>query len=294
MLSSLWHITVATEKPMSLWEGSDGERVSLWGGAAPLGSGKTPSIHPNITATGRPDAFLTIFRPNITATGNGTTIIIVPGGAYRPMSHGWAKGAEGAAIARHLATVGITGIVLGYRLPRGRPQLPLMDALQAVSTVRRNARRGVWSDLHPRRIGILGFSAGGHLAALAATLFSSPAERVDFVMLMYPVISMRTPYTHDITRREMLGRHPSVELVNRFSAELHVSHRTPPTFLSHALDDPLVDPRNSLLFYNACKVHRVPCKYLPIPVGGHPFVTKPDAWLPCRAAALMWLGTLNL
>ena len=272
-------------RPVSLWAGADGERVSLYNGEAPIGNGKTE----------RADAFLTVFQPNSTVPdGNGTAIIIFPGGAYRPMSHEWAKGAEGAAIARHLATIGITGVVLGYRLPHGRPHIPLMDALQAVATVRRNARRGIWPRLHPRRVGLMGFSAGGHLAALTATRFTSVTERADFVMLIYPVITMRLPLTHDVTRREMLGRHPSPALVDQFSAERHVSHRTPPSFLSHALDDPLVPPANSMLFYNACTAHRLRCEYLPLPTGGHPFVLKPEAWGACRSAALRWLGSLGL
>ena len=274
----------AALKPVSLWAGGDGERISLWDGAAPVGSGRTE----------RNDAFLTVYRPNGTAHNNRTAVIICPGGSFRTMSFGWAVGAEGAAIARWFASVGIVGILLTYRLPHGRPALPLLDALQAVTTVRRNARRGLWSDVHPRRIGIMGFSAGGNVAALAATRFTSGADRADFGLLIYPVVSMRAPYTHTLSRRELMGSHPSDETIELYSAERHVSHRTPPTFLSHALDDPLVDPANSLLYYNACQVHRVRCDWLPLATGGHPFVVKPQAWEPCRTAALSWLQALVL
>ena len=274
----------AAAKPVSVWAGGDGERSSLWDGAAPLGSGRSE----------RGDAFLTVYRPNGTTHSNRTAVIICPGGSFRTMSFGWAVGAEGAAIARWFASVGIVGILLTYRLPHGRPALPLLDALQAVTTVRRNARRGLWPDVHPRRIGIMGFSAGGNVAALAATRFTSGADRADFGMLIYPVVSMRVPYTHLLSRRELMGSHPSDETIELYSAERHVSHRTPPTFLSHALDDPLVDPANSLLYYNACQAHRVRCDLFPLATGGHPFVVKPQAWEPCRSAALAWLRALVL
>ena len=139
----------------------------------------------------------------------------------------------------------------------------------------------------------MGFSAGGSVAALALTRFASASERPDSGLLIYPVVSMRLPFTHPVSRRELMGSRPSPDVIDLYSAELHVSRRTPPTFISHALDDALVPPSNSLLFYNACTAHRVPCTWFPLQSGGHPFVVKPHAWEPCRAAALAWIRSLN-
>ena len=166
--------------------------------------------------------------------------MICPGGGYG----GLVVGPEGHGIARWLNQHGIAGIVLEYRLPKGRPFVPLLDAQRAIRTVRSNAKE--WG-IDPGRIGIIGFSAGGHLASTAGTHFdggdpkaADPIDRVscrpDFVILVYPVITMGEK-THGGSKTNLLGRDPKPELVELFSNEKQVTDKTPPMFLAHAKDD---------------------------------------------------------
>merc|ERR1712129_318765 len=135
-----------------------------------------------------------------------------------------------------------------------------------------------------------GFSAGGHLAATAATLFTSDANRPDFAMLMYPVITMRSPLAHRMTRRNLLGPGPiDAALVDDYSAERHVTRRTPPTFVAHARDDDIVSWKHGELFCNASHAQGVRCDLFQMRRGGHAFVTRPQPWSECRAAAAAWL-----
>jgi acetyl esterase/lipase len=214
-------------------------------------------------------------------------IVIVPGGSYRPGPYGWCKKAEGSDIAFWLSTMGVLGVVLEYRLPAGRPEVPLADALRAISIIRERAAAPT------RRIGIMGFSAGGHLAALAATSWSVRSERPDLAVLVYPVITLRLPLTHANTRREYLGRAPDATLVDRYSAEQRVTPRTPPTLLLNARDDRIVDPANARLYYEACAAHGVRCRRVELASGGHPFVDKPHAWGPAKRAIVEWLRTAS-
>jgi acetyl esterase/lipase len=212
-------------------------------------------------------------------------ILITPGGSYRPGPFGWCKKAEGSDVALWLADNGIVGIVLHYRLPAGRPEVPLSDALAALSTVRSLAANLTVS---PSAIGIMGFSAGGHLAALASTRYRIRAQRPDFTMLVYPVVSLEN-FTHMNSRREFLGSSPSAQKVSAYSADRHVSRDSPPAFLIHARDDRVVPLNSSRLYFDACAAANVPALLVELPSGGHPFVTKPRAWDTAKAAMLAWL-----
>jgi acetyl esterase/lipase len=240
-------------------DSSKPERISLWNGRAPIGNGNVEES----------DAWITVYRPT---RGNGTAIVICPGGGYGTL----VTGPEGHGIAAWLNRHDITGVVLEYRLPAGRSHVPLFDAQRAIRTVR--ARAAEWG-IEPSRIGIMGFSAGGHLAATCGTHFdegkSSAADPVDrvscrpsFLILVYPVISM-SDATHPGCRTNLLGKDPAPELVERFSNEKQVTAQTPPAFLAHAVDDKAVPPTHSQNFHKVLRANSVPSKYLELPSGGH-------------------------
>jgi acetyl esterase/lipase len=261
------------------------ERIPLWQGRAPIGDGKFEEA----------DAWITVHRP---AKSNGTAIVICPGGGYG----GLVTGAEGHGIAEWLNRHEITGVVLEYRLPAGRAFVPLLDAQRALRTVR--ARAKVWQ-LDPAKIGIMGFSAGGHLASTAGTHFddgdpnaADPVDRVscrpDFMILVYPVIVMGEK-THSGSKKNLLGEAPSPELVALFSNEKQVTDRTPPAFLAHALDDKPVPPENSKAFYEALLAHKVPAHYLELPSGGHGLNGyKGPMWDAWQEKSLAWLAELKI
>ena len=206
-----------------LAEGGPGStRIALWNEHAPIGDGKYTNE----------DAWITVHRP---AKPNGAAIVICPGGGYRMKM----IGPEGHGIAEWLNKHGITGVVLDYRLPDGRAFVPLLDAQRAIRTVRAHAKE--W-ELDPARIGIMGFSAGGHLASTADTHFDEgrpaavdPIDRLscrpDFAILVYPVITMGEHITHSGSQHNLMGKNPSPELVKLLSNEKQVTARTPPTFL---------------------------------------------------------------
>ena len=261
------------------------ERLGLWHGRAALGDGQFQET----------EVWITVHRP---ATPNGTAIVICPGGGYG----GVVVGPEGHGIAEWLNRHDITGVVLEYRLPAGRAQVPLLDAQRAIRTVRLNAK--AWA-IDPKRIGIMGFSAGGHLASTAGTHFDKgnskapdPIDRVscrpDFAILIYPVITMGEK-SHQGSKQNLLGKAPSPKLVEDFSNERQVTAKTPPAFLAHALDDSAVVPAHSQMFYEALRSHKVPAHYLELPSGGHGLngYQGPmwDAW---QEKSLAWLAELKL
>lgn len=230
---------------------------------------------------------LTLYRPS---QPNGTAMIICPGGGYS----GTATDHEGAQVAKALAKEGITAFVLRYRIPSDRYCLdkslaPLQDAQQAIRLVRQRA--AAWQ-IMPNKICIMGFSAGGHLAATAATHFDQMADptctdttsvRPDFVALIYPVVSFRDGIGHDGSRDNLLGKTPTLQQVAHFSNELRVTPQSPPAFLVHAQDD-WVKIENSLLFYEACLRNGVPAEAHFWSKGGHGFgmvnpVNK-ESWVP--------------
>jgi acetyl esterase/lipase/ubiquinone/menaquinone biosynthesis C-methylase UbiE len=258
------------------------ERISLWHGQAPVGEGKTQPA----------DAFITVHRP-APDKANGAAAVICPGGGYGVL----VTGPEGHGIAQWFNQHGIAGIVLEYRLPRGNCFVPLSDAQRAIRTVRSQAK--AWG-IDPARIGIIGFSAGGHLASTAATHFdggdpnaSDPIDRVscrpDFALLVYPVISMGEK-THGGSKANLLGRNPTPEMVERFSNEKQVTERTPPMFLAHAKDDRLVVPENSRTLYDALQARKIASEYLELPSGGHGLNGyKGPMWDAWQTKGLEWL-----
>jgi acetyl esterase/lipase len=228
--------------------------IPLWPNGAPGALGTDDSDNPT----------LTIFLPSEKPVGV-TGVIVCPGGGYQNL----ANNHEGRQVANWLNSLGIAAFVLKYRLgPRYHHPIELGDAQRAIRMVRSDAAKyGVARD----RIGILGFSAGGHLASTAGTHFDAgkssdpdPIERVssrpDFLVLGYPVISFTTPYTHQGSRKNLLGDNPDPKLVENLSNELQVTPRTPPTFLFHTNEDKGVPAENSVLFYLALRKAGVPAE----------------------------------
>lgn len=212
------------------------------------------------------------------ATGRG--VIICPGGGYAGLAYDW----EGTDIAKSLNAKGIAAFVLKYRLPSS-PSIqishlaPLQDAQRAIRLVRHHADE--WN-VNADQVGVMGFSAGGHLASTLGTHYAehiypvrdaidSLNARPDFMILIYPVISMQAPVTHRGSRDNLLGMSPSVERVHAYSNERQVDVHTPPTFLLHAGDDDAVPVANSLLFYEALIKAGVKAEMHLYPEGGHGF-----------------------
>ena len=271
-------------------------RLGLWGGRAPLGA-------PGSDEREDGDAFLTVHLPPAHDGDDGRprptpAVVICPGGGYG----GLVTGPEGEGIAAWLGRHGIAGLVLEYRLPRGRSFVPLADAARAIRTAR--ARAAEWN-IDPRRVGIMGFSAGGHLASTAATHFddgaaadADPVARVssrpDFAILVYPVIFMGEG-AHAGSRENLLGREPAAATVRFFSSDLQVTERTPPTYLAHAVDDGPVPIANSRAFHDACRARGVESRLLELPGGGHGLDGyKGPHWDAWQAGALEWLGSLGI
>jgi len=217
------------------------------------------------------------------ARGNATgqAVVVCPGGAYGGLAYDW----EGTDFAGWLNSHGIAAIILSYRLPvdgdvaHQKWLVPLLDAQRAIRLTRAHAAE--WG-INPAKVGIMGFSAGGHLASTAGTHFDAGdqaatdpvnrfSSRPDFMILVYPVISMAKETTHGGSRHNLLGENPSDELVRRYSNELQVTAATPPTFLVHSGDDTAVPVNNSLLFYSALLAHKVPAELHVYPYGGHGF-----------------------
>jgi acetyl esterase/lipase len=227
--------------------------LPLWAEGAPGAKGTEPGDTPTIT----------VYPAQVPAGGPKTAAIVVcPGGGY-----GGLAAHEAEPIAQWLNSLGITGVVLRYRLgPKYHHPIELGDAQRAIRTVR--ARAAEWN-VDPQRVGILGFSAGGHLAATASTQFDAGdpnakdlvdrlSSRPDVSVLVYPVITMTDPHTHAGSRRNLLGENPSQELVEQMSAEKRVTKQTPPTFIFHTADDQAVPVENALLYASALRRNGVP------------------------------------
>jgi acetyl esterase/lipase len=243
--------------------------IPLWANGAPGALGATPADQPEMTPYLPP-----------AGTANGTAVVIFPGGGYQHL----AMDHEGSAIANWLAGLGVTTFVVKYRLgPTYHHPTMLGDAQRAIRIAR--ARAAEWN-VDPRRLGIIGFSAGGHLASTAGTHFDAgnassadPIERAssrpDFELLIYPVITMRDSVTHAGSRLNLLGKEPAPELVQLLSNELQVTRETPPTFLVHSTDDRTVPVQNSILFYEALKRNGVPAEMHVFEHGGHGYGMAP-------------------
>jgi acetyl esterase/lipase len=272
------------------WLWADPKVELLWPQGAPGAVGQEPADKPT----------LAIYRPTL-HKANGTAVVVCPGGGYGFL----ADDHEGRQVANWLNERGVTAFVLRYRIaPRYHHPAPLQDAQRALRTVR--ARAAEWH-LDPKRIGIWGFSAGGHLASTAGTHFDrgkadaeDPIERVscrpDFLILAYPVITMTTPLTHMGSRVNLLGKEPDPKLVEEFSNEKQVTRETPPTFLFHTDEDKGVLPENSVLFYLGLKKAGVPAELHIYEKGPHGVgLGQHDPVLstwPTRLAA--WMGKQGL
>lgn len=226
----------------------------LWPAGAPAAVGTEDLDKPSIT-------FYQPSKPQAT----GTLVVICPGGGYGAL----AMDHEGHQVARWFTARGVAAAIVKYRLgPRYRHPAPLQDVLRAIRLVRsRAAELGV----KPDRIGVMGFSAGGHLASTAATLFDlaeaktadgldAVSARPDFAILGYPVIVFGGEVTHKGSQRNLLGETPAAELVTRLSTDRQVTAQTPPTFLFHTSGDTGVPPQNSVAFYLALKKAGVPAE----------------------------------
>ena len=246
-------LAVCTAIPaLSQRGGPEPEVIELWPAGAPMAKGSADVDKPT----------LAIYLPERPI---GTAVVICPGGGYRNL----AMDHEGDQIARWYNSFGIAAFVLKYRLgPKYNHPVQITDVQRAIRMV----RAGAWRyGVNPERIGVMGFSAGGHLASTAATHFDAgdasaadPVDRVssrpDFAVLCYPVISLTSEYTHQGSKRNLLGESPSAALAESLSNEKQITPETPPTFLWHTNEDSGVPAENSVLFYLGLRKAGVPAE----------------------------------
>lgn len=239
--------------------------VKLWVGEPPVSNGITEAENydPNsgwITNVSSPE--LSIYLPD-KPNNTGMAVLICPGGGYA----GLAFQHEGIQFAQWLNERGIAGIILKYRMPNRMKEIPLSDAFQAMRYIRNNAKE---LGVNPDKVGVAGFSAGGHLAATLSNITSSSkvSTRPDFSILFYPVITMSVA-THGGSKTNLLGDNPSEEDIRAFSNEKQVSSETPPTILLLSDDDGSVQPDNSIEYYKALKRNNIPAAMYIFPKGGH-------------------------
>lgn len=271
--------------------GADPVESPLWGDTIPGPTSKDPKNVPTLT-----------YWPAVADKATRSAVVVCPGGGYsgRAIDH------EGKQIAEWLTARGVTAIILKYRTANESkidPPLepgPMLDVQRAIRTVRAKAKD---HGIDPKRVGVWGFSAGGHLASTAATHFDAgkpdaadpldrQSSRPDFAILAYPVISMKEGVTHGGSRNNLLGKSPSAEKVEHYSNELRVTKDTPPTFLFHTVEDKAVILKNSQLFYDALTKHGVEgCKLYVEEKGPHGIglgqkLKEPSKW-PAELEAWM-------
>ncbi len=227
-------------------------------------TGKTqllwPKGAPNSNENPTDTAKVTVFLPD-EKKNTGRAVVICPGGGYGhlAMQH------EGTDWVSFFSSQGVTVVVLKYRMPRGNYEVPVSDAEEAVKLVRRNAK--AWK-VDPQQVGIMGFSAGGHLASTIATHAKGNAKP-DFQILFYPVITMDPAYTHRGSHDNLLGKSPKKKLEREYSNELQVTRVTPRAFIALSDDDHAVLPSNGVNYYLECLRHDVPATLHVYPSGGH-------------------------
>lgn len=263
----------------------------LWPQGAPGAVGKEPADVPT----------LTLYRPEA-SRANGAAVVICPGGGYQALADH-----EGHPVAVWMNSLGVTAAVLKYRLaPRYKHPSPLQDAARAVRTMRARATE---LKLDPNRIGILGFSAGGHLASTLSTHYDAgdvtaadPVDRFssrpDFSILAYPVISFSPPFVHTGSRRNLLGENPAADLVELLSNDRQVTLGTPPAFLFHTGEDTAVPPENSMLYATALSRAKIPFELHIYEKGRHGVGLAPDdpvlsTWTARCAAWMAGRGILR-
>ncbi len=238
-----------------------GDVMRLWPRRAPRATGDEPAQVPTITCF-----------PPAAGTANGTAVIVCPGGGYA----GLAAGHEGADVARWLAGHGVFAAVLSYRVKVQQPA-PMLDGQRAVRFLRAHAKG--WG-INGHRIGIMGFSAGGHVASTVGTHYDTGIPRTgdpvqdescrpDFMLLIYPVITMKTGVTHPDSRHELLGDAPPPKLVELYCNEAQVTTDTPPAFIAASRTDKVVPIQNSRLFAEALRRRKVPVELLEFATGNH-------------------------
>lgn len=263
IFSTVIIITVVFAMNMKTVNAQNDEWVPLWENGAPEQNGDTD--------LDTPAYIVRLPKENNT----GVAIVVCPGGGYGHL----AVDHEGYQVADWLNEHGIAAIITRYRYSPYRHPVPQMDAQRAVRTVRHHAKE--WN-IDPNKVGILGFSAGGHLASTVSThhetvspINNDPIDtlssRPDFAVLIYPVISFTTEYTHKGSRRNLLGDNPDEALVKKLSNELSVTENNPPTFLMHTYEDSGVPPENSILFYLALRKAGVPAEMHVYEPGRHGF-----------------------
>jgi len=267
----------------------DREFVLLWPDGAPGAVGTEPQDKPK----------LTLYRAS-SDRASGAAVVVCPGGSYRTL----ASDHEGKQVAEWLNGLGLSAFVLQYRVgPRYRHPAPITDAQRALRLVRFRARE--WG-VDPARVGIMGFSAGGHLASTAGTRFddgnpqaADPVDRLgsrpDLMILAYPVISFTAPFTHSGSRQSLLGDPADPKLAEELSSELRVTARTPPAFLFHTGDDPGVPVENSIVFYQALRAARVPAELHVFPKGPHGvgLASQDPALSQWPKLCAVWLRTMG-
>ena len=263
----------------------------LWSDGAPGAKGDTENDKPTLTICLPPKE-----------KANGTSVVICPGGGY----WGLALDHEGHKIAKWLNSNGIAAFILKYRCKSMGYQYPypLLDAQRAIRTVRSGAKD---FNIDPSKIGIIGFSAGGHLASTTGTHFDAGkpdandvidkvSSRPDFMILIYPVITMTKEFGHSGSKKNLLGENPDKELAESMSSELQVTPQTPPTFLVHTGEDTGVPAENSICFYLALQKAKVPAELHVFQKGGHGYDLADN--LPTASAwpdmCLKWLKNIKL
>ncbi len=262
--------------------------LKLWPDGIP--GSKTDALYiENITITeGRITRCEKVVTPDLTLflpapeKANGSAVLICPGGGYGVLAFDH----EGNAIAKWLNDNGIAGIILKYRLPSDKIMIdksiaPLQDAQEAMRVIRRNA--AAWK-INPGKIGVIGFSAGGHLASTLSTHYAekvyeakdNTSARPDFSLLIYPVVSFDSTITHMGSRNNLIGTKPDIKKVRHFSNELQITPDTPPAFLVHSADDPAVPVMNSIGYFEGLQTNKIPVELHIFQKGGHGYGLAPN------------------
>jgi acetyl esterase/lipase len=291
---------------------SGAEELAIWPGTAPGSENATAKqeiIERSKDPAVKDRAVVGIVRPTLELwkpeKPNGAAVVVLPGGAYQRV----VVDKEGLEMGQRLSQDGLTVFVLTYRLPGGghaqARDVALQDAQRAVRLVRENAAG--WG-LDANRIGIMGFSAGGHVAASLGTKYDrkiyDPVDdadalsaRPDFLALIYPVISMETGVTHDVSRQELIGAEPSAAAIEEYSLDKQVRPDMPPTFLLHADDDSAVSPENSIRFYRALRANKVSAELHIFRKGEHGFGLRFTKGLPVSVwpdLYIAWVRNLGM
>ncbi len=290
-------ITKAQNFVIPLWE-SNVPNYQEVGEVEQLKSKSSTEHHKLVT---KPD--ISVFLPSKN-NRTGQAVLVIPGGGY----HAIACIKEGDDIAKWLNSNGIVGIVLKYRLPNAKSNIishksPLLDASRAMKIIKENAEK--WH-IDENNIGVMGFSAGGHLAATLGTHYDkdekpqsakidSISSRPDFMVLMYPVITMDERFTHMGSRKNLLGENPSPELIDYYSNEKQVSEETPPTIIFHSTDDAAVSVENSTAFYKALNEKNIDSEMHIFQHGKHGFALANgkgylELW---KSICIAWLRNMN-